>query len=158
MKVYLMEDPAAGLVKVGVSDVPFRRMAFLQTQRKEQIFLRHEHDAGGRTEAYRIERDAHILLADSREEGEWFRCSLDAARRALDAAIIEPIDRQRQAGTKIPVSIRLTEEELALLNKQAAIYGGQARAIVAGLCQLSEPTEITREVLLAALRERLEDD
>jgi hypothetical protein len=83
---------------------------------------------------------------------------LDAARRALDAAIIEPIDRQRQAGTKIPVSIRLTEEELALLNKQAAIYGGQARAIVAGLCQLSEPTEITREVLLAALRERLEDD
>jgi hypothetical protein len=66
VKVYLIEEPATALVKVGVSDMPFRRVAFLQTERAHQIFLRHEHDAGGREEAYRIERDTRTGSDDAR--------------------------------------------------------------------------------------------
>lgn len=87
MKVYLIEDPANGLVKIGVSDTPHRRFGYLQSAQQERLYLRHEHDAGSRAEAFRIERAAHAALASRRVKGEWFAISLDDAMAALKAPV-----------------------------------------------------------------------
>ena len=109
------------------------------------------------SDAYRIERDTHIILAAVREEGEWFRCSLEEARAALDAAVAEPLERQyRRQGLKVQVNLMLTEEEFALLNDLAATYGGQNKAVVAGLKLLADPKELPKDVIVSILRRRIE--
>lgn len=158
MKVYLIEAPVSGQIKIGISDVPFRRVAFLQTEWREQLFLRHEHDAGSSSEARRIERCAHIILSDRRVKGEWFNVSLDEAMGALAEAIDTPAPKQRkESHAKKLIAVRLSAEALDTLNRLAPSYGSQANVIVAGLKLLANPDEIPKESVMAALRSRLEE-
>jgi hypothetical protein len=57
---------------------------------------------------------------------------------------------------KTPVSLRLDEEEIALLEALAKKYGGKQAAIVAGLQSLGmKPSEISRDLLLEEIKRRL---
>lgn len=53
--------------------------------------------------------------------------------------------------TKQPVSLRLSEEELALLDAMAERHGGKSAAIVAGLRALEKRNAITPEEAMTAL-------
>lgn len=53
---------------------------------------------------------------------------------------------------KTPVSLRLSDDEIELLNKLAESYGSKQAAIVAGLNSLGQrPSKISRELLMAEL-------
>jgi hypothetical protein len=52
---------------------------------------------------------------------------------------------------KTPVSVRFSEEEMALLDKMAERHGTKAAALVAGLRMLDGQNAITPEEALAAL-------
>lgn len=57
---------------------------------------------------------------------------------------------------KTPVSLRLSEEEISLLEALADKYGGKQAAIVAGLHALgAKPSVISRELLLEEIKRRL---
>lgn len=161
MRVYVIDSPSEGRVKIGVSQTPYRRLAMLQVERKDQIFLRHETEDLERSEAFRIEKDAHTLLAEHRKDGEWFCCSFDDAIAAIATVTQTPLVRQRPKSKAITkntrlVSIRLDDEGLAMLAEAAELMGSQRAAIVAGLKLLDKPDEIPVELALAVLNQRLE--
>ena len=55
--------------------------------------------------------------------------------------------------TKTPISVRLTAEELKLLDKAAARHGGnKTAAIVAALRQEAGANDISRETVIAWIR------
>ncbi len=60
---------------------------------------------------------------------------------------------------KTPVSLRMTDDELALLERLGQVHGGKGAALVAGLRMLSEEAYDLRAVssqeLLAELQRRL---
>lgn len=57
---------------------------------------------------------------------------------------------------KTPVSIRLSDDELALLDQAAAQFdGNKTKAFVAGLNALLKPGKLTKEQLIAEITRRL---
>lgn len=53
--------------------------------------------------------------------------------------------------TKTPVSLRLSDSEMELLDEMAARHGGKSAAMIAGLNALKKRNAITPEEALAAL-------
>lgn len=53
--------------------------------------------------------------------------------------------------TKLPVSIRLSDDEMALLEDMAERHGGKSAAIIAGLKALKRRNATTPEEALAVL-------
>lgn len=58
--------------------------------------------------------------------------------------------------TKKPISLRMTDEEAALLERMAAKHGGKSAAIVQGLKRLEGSNELTDAELISTLKQRLE--
>lgn len=56
---------------------------------------------------------------------------------------------------KPPVSLRMSDDELALLKRLAQRYGGKSAAILAGLRSLDRQGEPTNDELIAILRRRM---
>lgn len=56
---------------------------------------------------------------------------------------------------KKPVSLRMSDDELDLLERVAEKYGGKSAAIIAGLRTLDEQHDMSVDDLLALLRRRL---
>ena len=56
---------------------------------------------------------------------------------------------------KTPVSLRMTDDELALLERLSKRHGGKGAALVAGLRCLEQRSEPDDDELLALLRTRL---
>ena len=159
MKLYLLEQPDAGLVKVGVSLSPSGRCAVLQTSATGRLFLRYEYDAKSRLEALRLERTVHFILAGARVTGEWFAVSVERALEAVQQALTNPPTLPRAtthtANTKM-ASVRLDAEELALLDKAAAKFdGNKTKAVVAGLRAVLDGKELSKAQLLMILQRRL---
>lgn len=58
--------------------------------------------------------------------------------------------------TKTPVSIRMTDDELALLERAAKRFkGNKTKALVEGLKHVVGQNEMSREALLAEIERRL---
>lgn len=145
MRVYLIEEPAVGQVKVGVSREPYRRMASLQGERETQLFLRHEHDAGSKSAAYALERATHDVLSASRVVGEWFAVTVPRALEALEIARVAPPPRRKTKATTRRTKLmclRFTPDEIALLNDLGAQYGSKKNAVALAL-QALDDTDIT---------------
>lgn len=161
MKVYVISEAATGLVKIGVSEVPYRRFGYIQSARSEQLKLCFEFDAESRERAFQIENAAHKMLAAFRETGEWFRASVDDATAAIKLASIKSPTEKRQKSEcrkTTQVGLRLSEDEMLMLNWATNVYGSQRAAIVAGLKLLEDPDTIPKELLIALVRERLGDE
>lgn len=58
--------------------------------------------------------------------------------------------------TKKPISLRMTEDEAALLDRMAAKHGGKSAAIVQGLKRLEGSNDLTDAELILTLKQRLE--
>ncbi len=76
--VYVMTS-GGGMVKIGVSDIPEKRLRNLSTSHPFSLRITHKELVGTRTLAYAIEADAHGALSDFRGNGEWFHVSDDVA-------------------------------------------------------------------------------
>jgi hypothetical protein len=73
-----------GLTKVGFSTSPDQRLASLRTASPSKLWFAFVAPCGGN--AYRIEQEAHAILAKSRVAGEWFAVSPDLAIAAIFGA------------------------------------------------------------------------
>jgi hypothetical protein len=73
-----------GLTKIGISNDPAARLASLQTGSPFHLRIAHVAPAGGH--AFEIEQEAHAILADKRQSGEWFRVSPEIAIAAVYGA------------------------------------------------------------------------
>jgi hypothetical protein len=73
-----------GLVKVGISTDPVARLATLQTGSPDR--LRIAFTAPGYGNAFTIEQEAHVILAQHRVAGEWFNVTPDLAIAAIFGA------------------------------------------------------------------------
>lgn len=78
--------PEGGPLKIGRADIPEKRMRHLQTGHPSPLVLLHKQPVP-RALAAAIEWRAHWLLKECRSHGEWFTCSLRAAKDALRSAI-----------------------------------------------------------------------
>ena len=66
--VYVVEAVGTGLVKIGVSDNPEKRLHSLQTSNPTDLRL-----LGYCMGSYAIEQALHLVLDEYRVRGEWFR-------------------------------------------------------------------------------------
>ena len=73
-----------GLTKVGISQDPAARLATLQTASPFRLRLAHIAPANGR--AFEVEQEAHLILQNCRQSGEWFATSPEMAIAAVYAA------------------------------------------------------------------------
>lgn len=73
-----------GLTKVGISRDPSARLATLQTGSPFRLRIAHIAPANGR--ALEVEREAHAILQNCRQSGEWFLTSPEMAIAAVYAA------------------------------------------------------------------------
>lgn len=76
---------ANGLVKVGVTQNPTKRLAQLQTATHHRLEIYATEPIDGQ-DPYAAERDAHRLLQRHRVRGEWFDCHPEAALAAIRKA------------------------------------------------------------------------
>lgn len=97
--VYVMarED---GLVKVGVSCLPERRVLQLNTQHQKKHELIDQTECAQRRQAFELERTVHDHLGPTRVEGEYFSCGVDVAVdtvRRLSIATASPVYKMERA-------------------------------------------------------------
>jgi hypothetical protein len=114
-----------GPVKVGVASNVRRRLHGLRVGSPARLSLEFEGECES-TNVREIEAKAHALLASSRENGEWFSVSVDAAVHAVIEAASQLGYEMRRLSTCIqpranvvgtPVMIRFQPELLAYLDK-----------------------------------------
>lgn len=74
-----------GPYKVGWTSVLDRRLAELQKQADEPLYIHHTRSVSGEFEARRVEAAAHALLHEDCIAGEWFSAPLPAITKAIDA-------------------------------------------------------------------------
>jgi len=75
-KLYLIEDPAGGVTKIGISANPEKRLATLQTANPNPLYLRYVVDCQ-RGRAGSVEADIHAEYRSFRASGEWFKLAAD---------------------------------------------------------------------------------
>ena len=82
--LYVISNPAAGCVKIGVSVAPANRATVIQTHVPGRISISRVWSLG-RENAYALERACHKRLAGSRHHitGEWYRLSADTAENFI---------------------------------------------------------------------------
>lgn len=88
--VYVMgvDHPDDNLVKVGISKHPNHRRETLEKERGLNLYVAHTEGPFTRSLASEIERQAHTMLAELRERGEWFLCGVERAADVVrDCAI-----------------------------------------------------------------------
>lgn len=81
--VYVINS-SAGLVKIGVSDNPSRRLATIQKHSPIQLWLFKSLDVGDRGLAYEIESLSHNHLSEFRSHGEWFKVDAEIAWHCIN--------------------------------------------------------------------------
>lgn len=81
--VYVITNTGQGVVKVGISDDPTRRLDTLQTGCPNELSLFY---VAFHSEAQRIETLVHHALRSKRVHGEWFQVSADAAKSEIGRA------------------------------------------------------------------------
>jgi len=96
MNVYLI-GPRDGPYKVGVADDIGSRLEGLQTGCFVELFIHAVRPCLSRTEALRLERQAHAALQGHSIRGEWFSCSLEQAVESLGGAEHATVPRQGTA-------------------------------------------------------------
>lgn len=79
-----------GAVKIGLTKTPKRRLSTLRTGLPFEVNIGHLRWMPNVESARSVEQAAHVKLADSRMNGEWFNCSLETAIEAIDLADIVP--------------------------------------------------------------------
>lgn len=89
--IYFIRDTASGLVKVGLSEDPVRRLAKMQTDCPGLLVLLATQDGGEPDESLLHERFSPL-----RERGEWFRAEGDLAAYIADLAPHVKAARQRK--------------------------------------------------------------
>lgn len=83
--VYIVGASAEGPVKIGSSANPKSRLMGIQNGHPLRLSVL---DSRGHDDAKRIETLTHRLLKAHRLVGEWFAVNLDAARQAIEGAIV----------------------------------------------------------------------
>lgn len=150
-QVYVMDD---GLHrKIGISDNPAVRAKEVRRSAPVRVVFAQE-----APECRRVERKAHLILADRHVGGEWFSVSIEEAVDVVMRAMNDPHVPEdlrtgdRHAGTA--KTIRLTDDELAVLEAIKAKAGGTyAEAIaVAGQVYLGQ-NDITQADVLRWIKE-----
>lgn len=68
-----------GLIKVGMSDDPYRRLNDLQSGSPVELRIVEVYGFDTRYEAAILERSFHLAHADARRHGEWFDVDVDEA-------------------------------------------------------------------------------
>jgi hypothetical protein len=81
--VIAVDHPGDVLVKVGISKHPRFRMSTLEKERGYNLYLAHTEGPFSRSDATAVERQAHHVLADERERGEWFLCGAERATEVV---------------------------------------------------------------------------
>lgn len=67
LRVYAIQCVENGLIKIGVSNLPKRRLADLSSQSPVEMVL-----LASRPGGYQMERELHKRFAEHRRRGEWF--------------------------------------------------------------------------------------
>jgi hypothetical protein len=93
--VYVI-GPPGGPQKIGMASDTLSRLRALQTSSPAQLVIA-GHVSCGRTEASRIEREAHRLLVQHRLAGEWFAVSPADAVAAIERAAGRPCEPAPQS-------------------------------------------------------------
>lgn len=134
MKVYAIAQANTGLVKVGVSRDPLRRLSGIRTSSPHELRLEHAVEVD---DAYAVERVAHSMLAEWRVAGEWFNVSIEQARAAINLASedvhgikapVASLDAQprpkRSREFTRTFTMRASPEFMAMLSELAECEGG----------------------------------
>lgn len=89
--IYIIAIDEVGMVKVGISDNPQKRLSQLTTGSPFKMRIEHSFAAPSRKAAEDIERGFHRVYADKRGNGEWFKMKPHAASLALSLSLIKTI-------------------------------------------------------------------
>lgn len=81
--IYVIGGEATPFVKIGIARDPLGRIRQLQTGSPQTLALLRRWGPMPRKVAVRLEGDAHFILGDFREQGEWFRVTAEEAAHAV---------------------------------------------------------------------------
>jgi hypothetical protein len=81
--LYILKSPATGLMKVGVAENMYSRMAAYKTHSADALEVWLEFECGGRKNAERVERDILTRFSGLVEHGEWLRPTPEFLRAAV---------------------------------------------------------------------------
>lgn len=103
MFLYVMSG-SDGCCKVGVSHDPKYRRVYVSyiAKARRPIVVCRTYWVEQQLTAYNIERAAHKTLARHRQDGEWFKASVELCARALRAEIKRKGLAVRKAPKKVP--------------------------------------------------------
>jgi hypothetical protein len=87
--LYVIHAATTGFYKIGKANVPLDRMRSLQTGNPFQLTVVHVDHGEDETEAERLERRVHAILDEHHHRGEWFSCTLDQVKAAIEQARTE---------------------------------------------------------------------
>ncbi len=85
-KLYVIQDPASGHLKIGKAFDPEDRLSQFQTGTPHQLTILHTHSCEDDEEAPALETMVHRILAEHRVRGEWFNVTLDQTMAAIAQA------------------------------------------------------------------------
>jgi hypothetical protein len=88
----------AGPKKIGMSKDPLSRQNTLGVEGCREMECLYHSEAFSRADARRVERLAHLILADQHVEGEWFNVTVQEGQAAIATAITSV-----RTGEKLPV-------------------------------------------------------
>lgn len=87
MFVYLIHQADSDYVKIGIADDPPHRLRYLQTGNPQKLFIACLIACESRDVAIQVEHALHIVFADFRVTGEWFRLPTQKAIGRIDAIL-----------------------------------------------------------------------
>lgn len=87
--LYVIHTNTTGFYKIGHSVAPLGRMRHLQTGNPFQLQIVHEEHGEDEMEAEHLETRVHEILDAHHLRGEWFDCSLERIKEAIEQARAE---------------------------------------------------------------------
>lgn len=153
-RVYAIQSEA-GLVKIGVSGNPSKRLGQLAFAAPAKLALSFATDV--RQDANAVERAAHAILAEKRRHGEWFDVTAQEAEQAIRDAI-EDLDARSdgaRAGTDFAANLTWISALRRLRKHLGMTQEALADAIGISRRQLNQyeraKAPIPRQTMLAVL-------
>ena len=113
-RIYVLERED-GMVKIGVSNNPRKRMLYLASSGGFKITRNHESPPRKRTTVYELEIIIHNKLSKYRFSGEWFNCGFDKAVKAVSVIVFQarfmfkPIQPARNPSTKGEIAFEIKD-------------------------------------------------
>lgn len=89
--LYVIHAASTGYYKVGKANVPLDRVRGLQTGNPFQLTIVHSVPGEAPDEAMRLEARVHEILDPYHHRGEWFSCTLDQIKAAIEQAKTEAV-------------------------------------------------------------------